>query len=566
MKDKDKELIRLVKKAKNGDNNSIEQIYNACKDKIYYICYRMVNNSDDAVDLTQDVFITIFSKLESLDKPENLFTWINTIAINKCKDFFKKKKELLINDDETDGVFEVEDLDEEFIPHSYIDNKAKREIILGVLEHTLSDVQRAVVMLYYYEEKSIKEIAELVECSEGTVKSRLASSRRVLKMAIEEEEKKGVKLHNVAYVPVLALLLQEDAKATTMPVDISADVLKNVLYGINASKSPALLNNKADIVKNIVTAAKNSSVVAKVLTIGAIGVIGTIGVALISCNSVKEEKVAGVVYNNIPRSNLVTQTANETETATSKATDTATVKEDKKEEEKVYTSDTTNMREDASLDSPVIEVLQTGTEVKKISEKDGWTKVKRGETEGYIVSQYLTVTKPEINEVVEENNAVGDTNNSAEENNYVAENTNSSGVSNNTAQNNVQQSKPSNNTNNTQSNPSNSNNTQSKPENNQSSGGSNQGSNAQPTTPSQPEESNPPKQEVIMGYNHWGGFPSTDTFYGILYIDKDCSEGYPIMASQYNKFKAEGRIGTTTKYECVNGGETHAYQVECLLW
>lgn len=565
MKDKDKELIRLVKKAKNGDNNSIEQIYNACKDKIYYLCYRMVNNSDDAVDLTQDVFITVFSKLESLDKPENLFTWINTIAINKCKDFFKKKKELLINDDETDGVFEVEDLDEEFIPHSYIDNKAKREIILGVLEHSLSDVQRAVVMLYYYEEKSIKEIAELVECSEGTVKSRLASSRRLLKMAIEEEEKKGVKLHNVAYVPVLALLLQEDAKATTMPVDISSDVLKNVLDGINASKSPALLNSKADIVKKLVTTAKNSSVVAKVLTIGAIGVIGTIGVALISCNSVKEEKVAGIVYNNIPSSNLVTQTANETETATSKATETATVKEDKKEEEKVYTTDTTNMREDASLDSPVIEVLQTGTEVKKISEKDGWTKVKRGETEGYIVSQYLTVTKPEINEVVEENNnAVGDTNNSAEENNYVAENNGNSGVVNNAPQNNVQQSKPSNNTNNTQSNSSNSNNTQSKLENNSSSGGSNQGSNTQPIAPSQPEESN--SQENRVRYNHWGEFPSTDKFYGILYTDKDCSEGYPIMVSQYNKFKAEGRIGTTTYYESINGGEVRAKQVECLLW
>ena len=562
MKDKDKELIRLVKKAKNGDNNSIEQIYNACKDKIYYLCYRMVNNSDDAVDLTQDVFITVFSKLESLDKPENLFTWINTIAINKCKDFFKKKKELLINDDETDGVFEVEDLDEEFIPHSYIDNKAKREIILGVLENSLSDVQRAVVMLYYYEEKSIKEIAELLECSEGTVKSRLASSRRLLKMAIEEEEKKGVKLHNVAYVPVLALLLQEDAKATTMPVDISSDVLKNVLDGINASKSPALLNSKADIVKKLVTAAKNSSVVAKVLTIGA---IGTIGVALISCNSVKEEKVAGVVYNNIPRSNLVTQTANETETATSKVTDTATVKEDKKEEEKVYTTDTTNMRENASLDSPIIEVLQTGTEVKKISEKDGWTKVKRGETEGYIVSQYLTVTKPEVNEVVEENNnAVGDTGNSAEENNYIAEN-NNLGVVNNAPQNNVPQSKPSNTTSNTQSKPSN-NNIQSKPENNQSSSGeSNQGSNTQPTAPSQPEESNPPKQEVIMGHNHWGEFPSTDTYYGTVFTDKDCSEGYGMMLSQYNKFKSEGRIGTTTYYESVNGGEIHSEQVEYVI-
>ena len=285
------------------------------------------------------------------------------------------------------------------------------------------------------------------------------------------------------------------------------------------------------------------------------------GLSMLSCSSSKKEKVGAVGYNHIREMATTTATAVETATPDTATATVTPVEEEKKaeqEDEKVYTTDTVNMRENASLDSPVIEVLQTGTEVKKISEKDGWTKVKRGETEGYIVSQYLTVTKPEINEVVEENNnAVGDTGNS--ENNYVAENNSNSGVVDSTPQ-----SKPSNSTNNTQSKPSN-NNIQSKPENNQSSGESNQGSNTQPTAPSQPEESNPPKQEVIMRHNHWGEFPSTDTYYGTIFTDKDCSEGYSMTVSQYNKFKSEGRIGITTYYESVNGGEVHSEQVEYVI-
>ena len=227
----EKILKNLIEDAKKGKEKAIESLYNESKNDVYFFCMRVLNNHENALDIMQDTFITVFEKLSTLKDYRTFFKWQKVIAINKCKNFLAKNKEVLLskeNEEYDDEYFHMEELNNEFIPHEYIESKEKREIILNIIDKNLSEVQKMVIMLFYYEEKSIKDISEILECSQGTVKSRLFKSRDILKAAIEKYEKKGIKLHSLSGISILSVLLREAAKEYKLPNEASALVLGKI--------------------------------------------------------------------------------------------------------------------------------------------------------------------------------------------------------------------------------------------------------------------------------------------------------------------------------------------------
>ena len=227
----EKILKNLIEDAKKGKEKAIESLYNESKNDVYFFCMRVLNNHENALDIMQDTFITVFEKLSTLKDYRTFFKWQKVIAINKCKNFLAKNKEVLLskeNEEYDDEYFDMEELNNEFIPHEYIESKEKREIILNIIDKNLSEVQKMVIMLFYYEEKSIKDISEILECSQGTVKSRLFKSRDILKAAIEKYEKKGIKLHSLSGISILSVLLREAAKEYKLPNEASALVLGKI--------------------------------------------------------------------------------------------------------------------------------------------------------------------------------------------------------------------------------------------------------------------------------------------------------------------------------------------------
>lgn len=227
----EKILKNLIEDAKKGKEKAIESLYNESKNDIYFFCMRVLNNHENALDIMQDTFITVFEKLSTLKDYRTFFKWQKVIAINKCKNFLAKNKEVLLskeNEEYDDEYFHMEELNNEFIPHEYIESKEKREIILNIIDKNLSEVQKMVIMLFYYEEKSIKDISEILECSQGTVKSRLFKSRDILKASIEKYEKKGTKLHSLSGISILSVLLREVAKEYKLPNEASALVLGKI--------------------------------------------------------------------------------------------------------------------------------------------------------------------------------------------------------------------------------------------------------------------------------------------------------------------------------------------------
>ena len=183
-------ISHLVEKIKKGDNKSFEKLYKLTEREVWFTCISFLKNETTAQDIMQETYITAFLKIQSLEKSSQIRSWLNRIAVNKCKNYLKGKGEIQLDDE----IFENQAIVDEriSIPEEYISDKAKREIILSIMQEVLSDVQYQTVIMHYFNEMTVDEIAEVFECSRGTVLSRLNYSRAKMKTAIEDYETKAV--------------------------------------------------------------------------------------------------------------------------------------------------------------------------------------------------------------------------------------------------------------------------------------------------------------------------------------------------------------------------------------
>lgn len=204
-------LVAIVTAAQKGEGNAVAVLYDTFQEDLYYYILKTVNNKDLAADLTQDAFVEIIQTIESLKEPAAFVTWSKTIAYHKCTAYFRKRKDLLADENE-DGetVFDtIIEEREEFIPDEALDKEELKKAIQEMIDE-LPEEQRTAIMMRYFDEISVKEIAGIQGVSEGTVKSRLNYGRKAIKESVETYEKKnGVKLHCVGVVPMLLWLFRQ---------------------------------------------------------------------------------------------------------------------------------------------------------------------------------------------------------------------------------------------------------------------------------------------------------------------------------------------------------------------
>lgn len=207
-----KQLEQLVTEAAAGDKTAFEELYKQTCKQVHFTCLAFLKNEQDAADVSQEVYITVLKSIDTLKDKSRFERWLGKITVNKCKDFLKKKDPVPV-DEETLAELAVEE-GELLLPEEYVTNKAKRKVLMDMMRETLSDVLYQTVILFYFQEMSAAEIAELMECPVGTVTSRLCIARAKIKEALERYEKeKGEKLYSVALVPILAVIFAEEAMA-----------------------------------------------------------------------------------------------------------------------------------------------------------------------------------------------------------------------------------------------------------------------------------------------------------------------------------------------------------------
>ena len=218
------QLIKTVLLAQSGDRDALEKLYLDTYKSVYYLALRNLKNSDDAEDITQEVFITLNDKISTLREPAAFYKWLNQLTSNKCTDFLRRRRGYMELDD--DVLSEIMEDDSLNLPDKAIDDEETRRIILEVID-ALPDKQRVCIMFYYYQQHTITEIAEILGTNENTVKTRLSLARAKIRAALEyKAEKEGIKLWGIplALTPILRQAMEE----FVMPAGLGERMWENI--------------------------------------------------------------------------------------------------------------------------------------------------------------------------------------------------------------------------------------------------------------------------------------------------------------------------------------------------
>ena len=303
-----KTIKELVLSAKNGNKKAFDKLYKLTSNDVWFTCVSLLKDEENAKDIMQETYITAFLKLDTLKDEEKFCGWLTAIATNKSKNKLKGKVEYQIDDEVLIAKTETDEL---MLPEEYINKAEKRKVLLQIIEDTLSFNQYQVVLMFYFNELSIAEIAQALEISEGTVKSRLNSSRAKMKTAIEDyENKSGDKLHGVVVVPFFTTIFKEEAKSLAVP-NITIKLPNGQTLATSATKGIA--TGAKSTVSSIVKATANATVKTKVIAAvcGATILAGTsaVGISILAgCNAEKEPTEPSVISSTVQTSTVQTST------------------------------------------------------------------------------------------------------------------------------------------------------------------------------------------------------------------------------------------------------------------
>lgn len=174
------EQIEIVKKAKQGDTSAIEQILMQNMQTMYRVAFGILKTEEEISDAVSNTIVIVFEKIQTLRNEEFFKTWLTRILINECYKIYKQNKKIVY----------LENCNQE--PLSYNDTYEDFEVRKLIKE--LDKDLKEIVVLYYFEEFSVKEISKIVKIPEGTVKSRLSRARKELeKNLINNEEERSEK-------------------------------------------------------------------------------------------------------------------------------------------------------------------------------------------------------------------------------------------------------------------------------------------------------------------------------------------------------------------------------------
>lgn len=183
----------MITAFKEGDQNAFQELVQKYEQRVYNHCMRMVNDEVESYDLTQEVFLKVFRKIQNYQHTYSFYTWLYRITVNCCIDYLRRKKRMVNSISLSHNYGETgsepgreQDIpDNTFVPDTHAENAELSEVLKGAIGQ-LSEKLRAIVVLKEIEGFSYEEIAEVLGCSRGTVKSRLFRAREKLKELLTE--------------------------------------------------------------------------------------------------------------------------------------------------------------------------------------------------------------------------------------------------------------------------------------------------------------------------------------------------------------------------------------------
>ena len=209
-------LERLICSAKTGDLSAINELIRRSQSMVYYNCLKLLGDKTLAQEVTQDVFITVFQKLVTLEQPKAYIVWVQKIALQKCKERLYSFSSVVMEDATHPTTTEVfPGRPETVVPDKKYDTMETRIQIVKLVDR-LPAPQRICTIMFSYDDMTVQEIAGLLEISENTVKTRLQCAREELWTGINNLVRDGVLDGSASeLLPCLRYYLCEDAEATS---------------------------------------------------------------------------------------------------------------------------------------------------------------------------------------------------------------------------------------------------------------------------------------------------------------------------------------------------------------
>lgn len=186
------ESPEFIERLFRGEENAFRELFMGYGDRVYNTILSIVQNKEDAEDLSQEVFITIYKTIRSFRKDSKLSTWVYRISVNRSLEFLRNKKRkkrfsFLKSLDEDENTFEIPDFDH---PGVALENKElSRELFKAI--NALPENQKTAFVLSQIEVLSYKEISEVMDLTIPSVESLLFRARQNLKKLLEDFRKKA---------------------------------------------------------------------------------------------------------------------------------------------------------------------------------------------------------------------------------------------------------------------------------------------------------------------------------------------------------------------------------------
>jgi len=181
---------RLAKLSQNGDRRAFAELVDLYKDKIYHLGFRMLGNTQEAEDVVQETFLRVYANLQAYDVTQKFSTWIFRIATNLCIDRLRKRRATYsldadMPDSEGTDWYSMLPGNEETPEKRLILSETQEQVRKAI--EALPEKYKAVIVLRYLHDFSMKEIGEVLDMPISTVKTRVHRGREYLRKKLESE-------------------------------------------------------------------------------------------------------------------------------------------------------------------------------------------------------------------------------------------------------------------------------------------------------------------------------------------------------------------------------------------
>ena len=264
------QLLDGINTLQIGNSRGFDVIYNETYSYVYARARMIMKDEQDANDLVQDTYIQAYQNINSLQDPQNIFAWLGGIAYRQGMKIYRKKNDVLLDED-CEGFFEqIESEDISWNPELSAEQKAVGNIVAEIIDE-LPPLQKVALTAFYYDGMKINEIAQMYDCSSNTIKSRLNYAKKFVREKVETREKQdNVRLHSVGGISIFFLGIHQLLalpKYTVSPA-ISGEIISTVYDILKIDKNIVTHNASTTNLTSRNLVAKSFSTAKKALIIG----------------------------------------------------------------------------------------------------------------------------------------------------------------------------------------------------------------------------------------------------------------------------------------------------------